>query len=280
MKLMIFSDVHLEFYKNLSEIQKPIWSTDYRDATIFAGDICTLQSKQNFIAFAEHHLHFSDVYFVLGNHDYWHCPTLTYAETVWAEVCYELNSRFTNKIHLLTKSNPTVYNEQHNVLFCGSTLWTDFKKGDPQCMYVAKRYMRDYDVIGTVFRDVYGKHFVGITPNEIYNEHIASVNKFVDAQIEAKEKDCKLVFISHHAPSTKSIHEMYGHGLDNYFYVSDLTEMMFESDERRAPVLWVHGHVHNPFHYKIGDTIVVAKAVGYPNEHLSEEYNGPMQYSI
>ena len=72
------------------------------------------------------------------------------------------------------------------------------------------------------------------------------------------------VVITHHAPSSKSIHPKYWNN-DNYAYFSDLEEFIL----RRKPALWVHGHTHHTFDYMIGGTRVVCNPVGYRGHEVT-----------
>ena len=38
--------------------------------------------------------------------------------------------------------------------------------------------------------------------------------------------------------------------------------------EEYQPILWIHGHTHDPFDYELFATRVVCNPRGYPGEHL------------
>ncbi len=76
------------------------------------------------------------------------------------------------------------------------------------------------------------------------------------------------VVVSHHLPSYQSVPKQYQTEPDNAFYVS-------ASDSQialRQPQVWIHGHTHTPFDYRLGATRVVANPLGYVRERKTSEY--------
>jgi Icc-related predicted phosphoesterase len=73
------------------------------------------------------------------------------------------------------------------------------------------------------------------------------------------------VVVTHHAPSPGSVAPAYaGHPL-NPAFASDLDALVAAG----RPDLWVHGHVHTSFDYRLGATRVVCNPLGYPRENAS-----------
>jgi hypothetical protein len=65
------------------------------------------------------------------------------------------------------------------------------------------------------------------------------------------------VVLTHHAPHPDSIHARFAGSPVNGAFVSDLTELVAQAD------LWLHGHVHDSFDYRVGRCRVVANPRGY-----------------
>ena len=63
--------------------------------------------------------------------------------------------------------------------------------------------------------------------------------------------------MTHHAPHRSSIHENYKASPINPAFASHLPELVEQAD------LWVHGHVHNSFDYRVGRCRVVCNPAGY-----------------
>jgi len=72
------------------------------------------------------------------------------------------------------------------------------------------------------------------------------------------------VVISHHAPSMRSIHPRFAGSPVNLCFVSDAEELLQGVD------LWVHGHTHDSFDYRVGPTRVVCNPRGYVREGVQE----------
>jgi Icc-related predicted phosphoesterase len=71
--------------------------------------------------------------------------------------------------------------------------------------------------------------------------------------------------VTHHAPHPGSLHPRYANDLISAAYVSDLTPLI----ESGKPALWVHGHVHASFDYRVGDTRVICNPNGYGGENAA-----------
>ena len=101
--------------------------------------------------------------------------------------------------------------------------------------------------------------------------HKKSIN-FIEKTCQ-KYKDKKIVIVTHHAPSLKSISEEYKNDLLSAAFASNL-EYLFE----RYPniKLWCHGHVHNSVDYTLGNARVIANPLGYGNENKNFDSKGIM----
>ena len=80
-------------------------------------------------------------------------------------------------------------------------------------------------------------------------------------QLEAL-KGKKVVVITHHGISRQSVPDHFMGGPSQPAYTSELTEFVLGHPCR----LWIHGHTHWAFDYKIGETRVLANPRGYPHE--------------
>lgn len=75
--------------------------------------------------------------------------------------------------------------------------------------------------------------------------------------------DGATVVVTHHAPHPGSLHPRFGNELLSAAYVSDLTQVI----EAGKPDLWVHGHVHSSFDYRIYGTRIICNPHGYGHEN-------------
>ena len=69
--------------------------------------------------------------------------------------------------------------------------------------------------------------------------------------------------VTHHAPHPGSLHPRYQNDVLSAAYVSYLTAVI----EAGKPDLWVHGHVHTSFDYRVGGTRILCNPHGYGSEN-------------
>ncbi len=261
LKIAYGSDFHLEFG------DLPLKNTVGADVLILAGDICiakdfkylkldrTIKANRKLAAPALAYLEFFQivasefphVIYVLGNHEHygWDINTT-------ATVIREALVQFPN-IHVLEKDSITI----EDVTFIGSTLWTDLKKGDPLVLAAIPGELTDYRLIENHLKKIRWK-YAKLTPLDVINEHKASLNAVREWLGGPAEK---VVVVSHHAPHWLSLDPRFeGRHVLNSAYASDLSEFILDHPQIKV---WVHGHIHVPNRYTIGDTVILANPRGY-----------------
>ncbi|MGY2263233.1 metallophosphoesterase [Pseudomonas sp. SDO55104_S430] len=162
------------------------------------------------------------------------------------------------------------------VRFLGCTLWSDYRLFDegPQ---------RDLgvDMATDLIRDF---SHIRIAPDfpELFTP---AVSQLIHLQTVAWLDDCfrrdsttPTVVISHFAPTRSSIAPMFAESPINSSFVSDLEEKI----RQWRPVLWLHGHTHGSFDYRVGNTRVVCNPRGYAGNGVNEnpEFNGALVLEI
>jgi Icc-related predicted phosphoesterase len=80
------------------------------------------------------------------------------------------------------------------------------------------------------------------------------IQEFADLKTDKKK-----VLVTHMAPCALSIPEHYKNEKTNDSYFEDISEMLMDSDIKVA----VHGHIHDPVCYTIGDIYIVSNPRGY-----------------
>jgi Icc-related predicted phosphoesterase len=259
MKIDLISDIHLEFG------DLPIENRNGADLLIMAGDICvaedlhnhpeddavlpatstrarSAQTYRNF--FRRVCEQYPNVIYVMGNHEHYHGKFDQSRDIFNTEF-----ERMDLPIRLLERESCDIM----GVTFIGSTLWTDFNKGDPISLYECERSMNDYRII-RVARD----HYRRLRPQDTLNEHLNNKNYILETLSQHQNA---VVVVGHHAPSHVSVKPRYEHDHHlNGAYRSDLTDIMLNHPQIR---LWVHGHTHHDFDYMVGNTRVVCHPRGY-----------------
>jgi Icc-related predicted phosphoesterase len=247
MKLHILNDLHIEF----EDFVPP--ATD-ADVVILAGDIGVGLEG---LRWAEARFQDRPVIYVPGNHEFYH-HDLSLIE--------ELKAEAPGRIHVLN-DDPVIID---GVRFLGSILWTDFALfGEADrffAMQMARNRMTDFSIIKNQ-----GRRF---TPEDAARVH--TVSRGWLASMLAESFDGRTVVVTHHAPSSRSVHPRYARDLLTPAFASNL-EMLMDGD--RA-ALWVHGHMHDPFDYEIYGTRVVCNPRGYAPRALAPDFRPDLVVDI
>lgn len=248
MKLQIVSDLHIDSYARQSHPLGHIPKTD-ADIVLVAGDTANSDSGMPWLQEQACRLAVP-VITVAGNHEYFGEDILHFDHKLatW------------DNFNADTQQGVCFLQCQHidigDVRILGCTLWTDYQyQANGDTMEIAKRFMRDY-------KQIYAgdEMFSPELSMEIHAKHRTWLQQ---ALIEAKRLSKKTIVMSHHSISPLSVSEKYANLPSNAAFVSDLSAWMYES---WAPVLWVHGHTHEAFDYRINNTRVIVNPRAYPNE--------------
>lgn len=256
MKLLILSDIHLEFAPF-----NPV-DVDY-DVAVIAGDFYVGSGT---IAKIASRFAGKPIIFVPGNHEY-------YGTLMSSHALEMREDALKMGIHYLDNNEVTI----DGVRFIGSTLWTDFELfGEEQkqfAMMQAGEDMNDFDLIR------YGSLAGRYTPNKEVNMHRESV-RYLESRLAhrftpedsielhragveyletrlAQPFAGKTVVVTHHLPHRNSVAPEYSGDIMSAAFASDLSRMMGKSN------LWIHGHTHNSFDYEVDGTRVVCNPRGY-----------------
>ena len=238
MKLHILSDLHL----GVQGMEHP--RTD-ADVVILAGDIARPAAA---VAWAQGFA--KPVLYVPGNHEFYgsgldETRALLQAASAGSQV--------------QVLDNRSV--QLQGVRFIGSTLWSDFRvAGDgaarTEAMAQAQQFMRDFSRIRAGGEDG-GALF---TPQHAADLFDANARWL--ARELAQPFAGPTVVITHHAPSPHSIHPRFAGSPINAAFVSDAQALVEGSGAR----LWVHGHTHDSFDYRLHSTRVLCNPRGYAKD--------------
>jgi Icc-related predicted phosphoesterase len=244
-KLWILSDLHLEFWPFDVPDPRP-----EHDVVIIAGDLSSgnkaLPGMVRGVRWiARNGLNEKPVIYIGGNHEGYGSTRDRGLEKARDEAAKHSN------IHILQDQQL----EFGNVRILGATLWTDYAlEGLPfqwGTMQHAGRMMNDHLRIRLA-----SAGYRCWRPEDALAEHVAT-RQWLKACLVEPLPEVKVVVVTHHAPSPKSLMFSNGDPL-NGAYASDLSEIVSWAD------LWVHGHIHKSQDYRIGDCRVIANPRGYP----------------
>lgn len=229
MKIQILSDIHLD-HAPFNDV-KPC-----ADVVVLAGDIAegvdgVTWAKENFDM---------PVIYVAGNHEYY--------DSSWtmSEWNYYIKREAAGS-NVVVLNNETVVIE--GVRFIGSSLWTDLQTV-PHALYSDEyNILVDYTAEEQIF---FEKKFA----QRLFEKNKAWLKEELSQPFAGKT-----VVVTHHAPSLQSIHPQWEGHAWNPCFSSDLECLMGSHVS-----LWVHGHTHDSFDYKVNhQTRVVCNPRGYPS---------------
>ena len=258
MKFRIISDIHTELYKSENLFVLP--KTEFEEETVLllAGDIgnvngYNLNKLMQFLINVNHRFH--RVLYIFGNHEYYHADMMTTRGIIQERLDYYK----LDKVKILDNSTYDFVDEKIRII--GATLWTDCNKSDPNTIMVVNHFLNDFHVINldekrfrvedSIFLHDRAKDYIGIVCDQTPD-------------------DWKRILLVHHGVTYKSIHPRYAGQVQNAGFVSDLSNELIDWEIDLA----VHGHVHTPFDYMVGDRCrVIANPYGYPNENNFEHQN-------
>jgi predicted phosphodiesterase len=239
MRLAVFSDLHLEF-----EGFEPDPIVGEADLIVLAGDI-----HNGVEALDQARALFPDqpIVQIAGNHEFF--------GDQWQEVLDRLRRRAQELgIHFLENDATSI----GAVRFAGATLWTDFAlyavPGRPVSLPVAQakalmqRRMIDFSAVRWLDRT--------LTPDDTVALHRDS-RRFLDAELARPHAGPRVV-VTHHLPTIRSVAPAFATAVSNPAFASDLDGLFAGVD------LWIHGHTHHSFDYRVGRTRILANPRGYP----------------
>lgn len=266
-KLRVMSDLHLEF----SYFTVPSLPEDKDTILVLAGDIGIINKKklqlEKYLSFLQECSdQFKDVILVLGNHEYWYGSI---RETP-VKVEEHLKELSLSNVHLLNDSHFEVPDQ--NLAILGTTLWTSGNNSSPfsQLDWTLMRdsrvirhgsphqpFQRKFSVQDLAVQHSYGKHFLR------------------EETKKQQEKGNRVVWVTHHAPSQKSIPNRFkGNNLSCFFATPEMEYEILNS----SPELCIHGHIHDSFDYLVqGDdgpsSRVICNPRGYEGHEINEEFD-------
>jgi Icc-related predicted phosphoesterase len=247
MKLQIFSDLHMDGAP---------WAPPDTDADAFvvAGDLYDdgVRSASWCAELAQ--TSSKPVLFVPGNHDFYDDAMADRLRSMW-------RIARAGGVHMLHNSAVVL----DGIRFVGTPLWSDFQIDGPALAVLAKHaaqdLMGDFKYIQT--GDGEGNPRA-LRPNDAVRMHERGVRALTRNLSDAYSE--KVVVVTHHAPSARSLTPGFRYSPLNGAYASDMDEYVSNSMAR----LWVHGHMHASHDYLLGSTRVLCNPRGGPRSLNSD----------
>lgn len=241
MRLQILSDFHFD----VMPVAPPRLADDV-DVVVVAGDVC--EGLAHGTQWLRAHLG-PDIPIVLvaGNHEY-------FGRSLEGEAAAGADAARARGITFLDNSTTTI----GDIRFIGTTLWAGFDLFGSHlrsaAMDIARRFMVDHRQV--TLPD--GRPFL---PEDARQRHLAS-RRYLHAAL-GRGHGGPTVVVTHHAPHRLSLAARYRDDVLSAAFVSDLSDLI----GLHQPELWVHGHTHTSFDYRVGGTRIVCNPHGYGAEN-------------
>jgi predicted phosphodiesterase len=239
MRILLLSDLHHELWRERAPVIDP--SRSRPDVVILAGDIDTGDKA---VAWAAARFAPLPVLYVHGNHEAYGANLESVQRKIQAACDASDNVHFLN-------CGEFIY---QGVRFLGATMWTDFCLFGDGTRMVAMREsemaMNDYRLIR-----LESQSYRCLRPSDteaMHHQQRAWLHECLERKF-----DGKTVVITHMAPTLQSVAPQYAHDLISATYASRLDALVEKAD------LWVHGHMHDTFDYRVGKCRVVCNPCGY-----------------
>jgi predicted phosphodiesterase len=246
LKIHLLSDLHLEF----SDRHPPFSPcADDCDVVVLAGDIACGIAAFDWAetVFAGRH-----VIYVPGNHEYYDLEIGTTRQAMRKRAASSGNVR-------LLDNDEWIF---EGVRFLGATLWTDFelfgRSRMPQAYADSLAHVTDFRKIRYGVGSLQPEHTV-----ELHREAVNFLEHALSCPFEGPT-----VIVTHHAPHPGSLHPRWAQHLSSAAFVSNLERLM------GRVALWLHGHTHDSFDYRVTGTRVVANPMGYRTSNWREARDG------
>lgn len=257
MKLRIISDLHIDINKDY-----PL-SYDDDVFTVICGDISGY--AENTISWIARNIRHG--VFVAGNHVAYSGKYTIQQSYQELERCFPLEE----PVSFLKNSCKIV----DDVVFVGGTLWTNFRLGfdlkpdstEKQLDEAVAYARRNMDLARIGMNDYRRNRMTDgfMSPENTLFWHY-DTRKYI-SDICDRYPDKKIVVVTHHAPSAKSLDSRYVSDALNPCYASDMDRFILQN---KNIVLWCHGHIHQHKDYMIGTTRILCNPRGY----IAWERNG------
>jgi hypothetical protein len=260
------SDLHLEHYYDLYDrngalaIQEiklllPPLPTDKKSVLIVSGDLATARRTGRIVTFFEIvQSRFKHIIYVLGNHEHYGMHMTKTYDTIVEEL--SLSPKINLKKMTIAGNVPARVKVGDVTFLCG-TMWTDYRKGDPETAKIVKQYINDH-------RSIIGEDGHGVPPSDLAKVFHATVEQFGDWM--NGQDNTKTVVCTHHMPSYQCVNVAFTMDptsrILNAAFTSDLDDFIL----KHQPAYWFFGHTHTKYSGEIGQTKLRCNPLGYPHE--------------
>ena len=238
MKIQIASDLHLEQRAGHMPSRFAFQTERSRDVLVLAGDIGRETQAHTFI---RRELNASPVIYVPGNHEYYSERSHEQIDADWRAIAAEHDG-----LHYLTGADVEIDGTRFYGLPWYSDLWGTT---DPWDLATAHNGAPDFWEPNNAGGEwTISNH---IRHNRVQSELLAMQAGKVD------------VVITHWPPTKEAIHQIFKGDALNPYFINDREDLVREIGAK----LWISGHTHEAYDYRIGATRCIGNPSGYTGEY-------------
>lgn len=239
MKIEVYSDLHLEFNKDLK-----LGIQDDTDVVILAGDII-VGKRTNWIEDLAYNNPDKKIIWVAGNHEY-------YGEDIReARNHYHAISELTDNLYFLDNSVCTI----QDVVFHGTTLWTGFDSKGEAWRNISKLEAE---------RNISDFYRIRLRGSKLSADAMEGLHKEAVWWLRMSLKEHsgkKNVVITHFPPLLECRHPKIEPNILDTYFNNDLGDLDFKDVDT-----WVYGHNHWSDVFALYGTRFISNQLGYPRE--------------
>ena len=246
MKIQIASDLHLEGRAGHMPSGSAFRTVPDRDVLVLAGDIGRETQARTFV---RRELDASPVLYVPGNHEYYSERPREQIDADWQAIASEHDG-----MHYLTGAGVEIDGVRFYGLPWYSDLWGTTDPWDLQTVHNGISDFWEPNNAGgewTISRHI--------------NHHLAQTDLLA---AQASRVD---VVITHWPPSKEAIHPIFEGDKYNAYFINDREDLVREIGAK----LWISGHTHEAYDYRIGATRCIGNPAGYYAEHRQSKLFRP-----
>jgi len=254
MKIQVVSDIHAEFGLIQKNYDKMVDTP--ADVLVLAGDIASSNSIISVLKKIKKDCSHKQIIFVAGNHEFYGTSRKTLDP--------ELMSVSGGNLNILIERDIVI----GGIIFVGTTGWWDGSGGTlgMTVKYGLNDFRMIYDLMDNGDGVWWGQ----------------KSKTFIDSKLYFYRDtfpDMKRVIVTHHFPHRGSISSKFQGSALNVCFYNAWEDLIQEY----RPELWIHGHTHDSFDYKVGGnwskpdepsddkgyTRIVCNPQGYPEKFIS-----------
>lgn len=232
MRIQIISDIHINHWRGSYKDFLDSIQTD-ADVLVIAGDAFDIrdeiETRERLVAVCARYPH---VVYVPGNHEYY---------TIKISEGNDRLHRLANIVNL-TVLDAGVELVMGGKTFIGATMWQPAPDPDEYTQEIT-----DHMIIPAFSREA--------------PQQFEEFRAFLETTLGPQH-----IVVTHHTPSYKSCAlQFMGSPANRWFHTPEVEPLILE----RKPAMWIHGHTHAPFDYKLGKTRMICNPRGYPGEGVA-----------